>query len=336
MSTAKPTVRVIGTGGSLAGVGPDRMDYMLYGELNLGLLTIQQSLDRIPEVNDIATLRSEDLISVGSNLIGPTEWLMLTKRINEVFRDEPDVVGVAVTHGTATLEETAYFLHLTVKSTKPVAVTGAMRPPTSVSTDADLNILDAVRIAGWPDASGKGVLTVLNNEIQCARDVTKTNTYRVETFNSPQLGLLGYADADGQVVFYRLPIRKHTTDTPFDVSALSSLPRVDIVHTYAGADGMLVEAVRNNGSDGLVLAGSGSGSCPPAQIDAAVEAVQAGMPVVLASRSTAGRVIMTPHKLEQGFIVSDNLSPQKSRILLMLGLTVTSNREELQRMFMEY
>ena len=335
MSTAKPTVRVIGTGGSIAGVGPDRMDYLLYSELG-NLLTIQQSLDRIPEVNGIATVRSEDLISVPSTAIGPADWLRLSRRINEVFRDEADVAGVAVTHGTATLEETAYFLHLTVKSSKPVVVTGAMRPPSALSTDADLNLLDAIRIAGCPDASGKGVLTVLNNEIQCARDVTKTNTYRVETFNSPQLGLLGYADSDGQVVFYRLPIRKHTTDTPFEVAALSSLPRVDIVQTYAGADGMLVEAVRNNRSDGLVLAGSGGGSCPPSQIAAAAEAVREGMPVVLATRATAGRVIMTPKKQEQGFIVSDNLSPQKARILLMLGLTITSDRQQLQQMFLEY
>ncbi len=335
MSTAKPAVRVIGTGGSIAGVGPDRMDYIQYAELGR-LLTIRQSLDRIPEVNGVATVRSEDLFSVGSTLVGPPEWLLLSQRINEIFRDEIDVAGVAVTHGTATLEETAYFLHLTVKSSKPVVVTGAMRPSTAVSTDGDLNLLDAVRIAAWPDASAKGVLTVLNNEIQCARDVTKTNTYRVETFNSPQLGLLGYADSDGQVVFYRLPIRKHTTDAPFEADALSSLPRVDIVHTYAGADGMLVEAVRNNRSDGMVLAGSGGGSCPPAQIAAAAAAVRDGMPVVLASRSTAGRVIMTPKKQEQGFIVSDNLSPQKARVLLMLGLTITSDRQQLQQMFLEY
>ena len=335
MSTAQPIVRVIGTGGSIAGVGPDRMDYIRYAELG-ELLTIRQSLDRIPEVNGIATVRSEDLISVPSTAIGPVEWLQLSRRINEVFREEADIAGVAVTHGTATLEETAYFLHLAVKSRKPVVITGAMRPSTAVSTDGDLNLLDAVRIAGCPDASGKGVLTVLNNEIQCARDVTKTNTYRVETFNSPQLGLLGYADSDGRIVFYRLPIRKHTMDTPFEIGGLSSLPRVDIVQTYAGADGMLVEAVRNNRSDGLVMAGSGGGSCTPSQIAAAAGAIREGMPVVLASRATAGRVLMTPKKLEQGFIVSDNLSPQKARILLMLGLTITNDREELQQMFLEY
>ena len=335
MSTAKPTVRVIGTGGSIAGIGPDRLDYILYPELG-GHLTIEQSLERVPEVGSIAHVRSEDLLSVGSTAIGALEWLTLAQRINQVFDEETDVDGVAVTHGTATLEETAYFLHLTVKSAKPVVITGAMRPPTALSTDADLNLLDAVRIAACPDAGGKGVLTVLNNEIQCARDVTKSNTFRVETFRPNELGFLGYADSDGQVVFYRSPLRKHTIDTPFNVSGLSSLPRVDIVYAYAGADGLLVDAVRTHRSDGLVLAGFGGGTYPPAVVSAAAEAVQEGMPVVLASRATAGRVIMTPQKDEQGFIVCDNLLPQKARILLMLGLAITKDRAELQRMFQVY
>ena len=335
MSTTKPTVRVIGTGGSIAGVGPNRMDYILYSELGQHL-TIQQSLDRVPEINDIATVRSEDFLSVGSTAVGPAEWLQLTRRINEVFRQEADLAGVAVTHGTATLEETAYFLHLTVKSNKPVVVTGAMRPPTALSTDADLNLLDAICIAGSSEASGKGVLTVLNNEIQCARDVTKSNTYRVETFRPNELGFLGYADSDGQVVFYRTPVRKHTTATPFDVDNVSSLPRVDMVYAYAGADGLLVDAVRNNRSDGLVMAGFGAGAFPPAVAEEAAQAVREGLPVVLASQATAGRVIMTPRKQEQGFMVCDNLSPKKARILLMLGLTITSDRQQLQRMFMEY
>jgi L-asparaginase len=335
MSTAMPTVRIIGTGGSIAGVGPDRLDYMLYTELGKHL-TIQQSLDRIPEINGIAQIRSEDLVSVGSTAIGPPEWLRLSQRINEVFREETDVAGVVVTHGTATLEETAYFLHLTVKSAKPVVITGAMRPPTSLGTDADLNLMDAVRIAACPEAAAKGVLTVLNNEVQCARDVTKSNTFRVETFRPNELGFLGYADSDGQVVFYRAPLRKHTTDTAFDVAERTSLPRVDIVYAYAGTDALLVEAVRSHRSDGLVLAGFGAGTYPPALIAAAAEAVRDGMPVVLASRATAGRVVMTPRKEEQGFIVSDNLLPQKARILLMLGLTIASDRAELQRMFQEY
>ena len=335
MTTAKPTVRIIATGGSIAGVGPDRMDYILYPELGQHL-TIEQSLARIPELVDIAQLRSEDLVSVGSTAIGPAEWLSLSQRINQLLQEENDITGVTVTHGTATLEETAYFLHLTVKSAKPVVVTGAMRPPTSLGTDADLNLLDAIRVAACPEAGGKGVLTVLNNEIQCARDVTKANTFRVETFRPNELGFLGYADSDGQVIFYREPLRKHTMETPFDVTGRSSLPRVDIVYAYAGADGLLVEAVRNNRSDGLILAGFGGGTFPPAVTAAAAAAVQDGMPVVLASRATAGRVVTTPSKEKQGFMVCDNLLPQKARILLMLGLTTTNNPAKLQQMFYEY
>ena len=335
MPNDRPIVRVIGTGGSIAGVGPDRMDFILYPEIG-DHITIQQSLDRVPEIQDFAEVRSEDLVSVGSTAIGAAEWLGLAQRINAIFKDETDVAGVAVTHGTATLEETSYFLHLTVKSQKPVVITGAMRPPTALSTDSDLNLLDAVRTAASPDATGLGVLTVLNNEIQCGRDVTKANTFRVETFRPNELGFLGYADSDGKVVFYRAPLRRHTVDTPFMVDDMTGLPRVDIVYAYAGADGLLVDAVRNNRSDGLVLAGFGGGTFPPDVVEAAVKLVDDGIPVVLATRSTAGRVVTTPKKKEQGFLVSDNLLPQKARILLMLGLTVTKDRHELQQMFYDY
>ena len=335
MSTSRPRVRVIGTGGSIAGVGPHRLDYMLYAELGEHL-TISESLARIPEVNDVAQVASGDLISVGSTAIGPAEWLRLARRINDLFREDPGVAGVVVTHGTATLEETAYFLHLTVKSSKPVVVTGALRPPTALSTDADINLLDAIRIAACPDAESKGVLTVLNNEIQSARDVTKASTYRLETFRPNELGFLGYADSDGQVLFYRTPTRKHTVATPFDMDGLQSLPRVDIVYAYAGADGLLVDAVRDRRSDGLVLVGFGGGTCPPAVMEAGAQAVDDGIPVVLASRATSGRVIMTPRNDKLGFIVCDNLLPQKARVLLMLALTTTHDRHEIQQMSHEY
>src|SRR5262249_41516485 len=167
--------------------------------------------------------------------VGPQEWLQLAQRINQVLREDASLAGVVVTHGTATLEETAYFLHLTVKSDKPVVVTGAMRPPTAVGTDADLNLLDAIRLAPWAMAGGRGGLTVLNNEIQSPRDVTKMNAFRVETFTSRELGFLGYVDADAQVVFYRAVTRPHTMATPFDVTGLHELPRVDIVYAYGGA-----------------------------------------------------------------------------------------------------
>ena len=333
MTSALPQVHIVATGGSIAGIGPHRLDYILYPELG-DHLKIAESLERIPEVAGIAQVDGEDLVSVGSTAIGPEEWVKLASRINHVL--EGHVAGVVVTHGTATLEETAYFLHLTVKSHKPVVVTGAMRPPTAIGTDADLNLLDAVRVAASHHASGKGVLTVLNNEIQCARDVTKTNTFRVETFKPNELGFLGYADSDGQVVFYRAPLRKHTTATPFQVHGATQLPRVDIVYSYAGADGLLIDAVCQNGSAGLVVAGFGGGTFPPQVIDAAARAVERGIVVVLASRSHAGRVVMTPKKEEQGFVMADNLLPQKARVLLMLALNITNDRREIQRMFAEY
>ena len=335
MTSPLPRVRLIATGGSIAGVGPHRLDYILYPELGKHI-TIEESLARVPEVNDIARVQAENLISVGSTAVGPPEWLAMAGRINQIFREDTEATGVAMTHGTATLEETAYFLHLTVKSDKPMVITGAMRPPTALSTDADINLLDAVRIAASPHAGGMGVLTVLNNEIHSARDVVKTSTFRVQTFKPNDLGFLGYADSEGEVLFYRAPTRRHTTRSEFDVSGRDSLPRVDIVYAYAGADGMLIDAVRENGSDGLVVAGFGGGTFPPVFIEAAARAVKDGIPVVLASRSTTGRVIMTPQKRDAGFIVSDNLLPQKARILLMLGLSVTKDREELQRMFRDY
>ncbi len=335
MTAAKPQVHVIGTGGSIAGIGPDRLDYILYSEIG-DHLTIGQSLARVPEIEGIASVTSEDLVSVGSTAIGAPEWLALANRINSLLSEGSALTGVAVTHGTATLEETAYFLHLTVKTGRPVVVTGAMRPPTAISTDADLNLMDAVRIAATPHAGGLGVLTVLNNEIHSARDVSKANTFRVETFRPNELGFLGYADSDGQVVFYRAPLRKHTTATPFDVTGRETLPRVEIIYSYAGADGSVLDAVRQLRPDGLVVVGFGGGTFPPAFLAAAARAVDDGIPVVLASRSTAGRVVNTPRKEEQGFIVCDNLLPQKARVLLMLALTVGGERQWLQQTFLEY
>jgi L-asparaginase len=240
---------------------------------------------------EAAAIQAENLIRIGSASIGPAEWLQLAQRINALLSAARPPQGVVVTHGTATLEESAYFLHLTVKSERPVVVTGTMRPPTALGTDADLNLVDAIRLAACPGAAGRGVLTVLNNEIQSTRDVTKTNAVRVETFSSRELG---------------------------------------------GADGVQVDALRQHGTDGLVLAGSGGGSYPGAFLDAGKRAVQAGIPVVLATRSTAGRVIMTPQKAGAGFIVSDDLLPQKARILLMLALSMTRDRRSIQELFYRY
>ena len=223
MATSKPRVRVLGTGGTIAGIGPHRLDYYLYVEVGR-FMPIEESLARIPEANDIAEVQWENITSVRSMSIGSAEWLQMAQRINRIFEEDPDVAGVVVTHGTATLEETAFFLHLTVKSPKPVVITGAMRPASAMSTDADINLMDAIRIAASPDAVGKGVLTVLNNQIHSARDVTKSNTFRVETFRPNELwisgicrlrrrgGVLSHSNPEAH---YLYPFRCRRTGFPF-------------------------------------------------------------------------------------------------------------------------
>ena len=331
----RPRVYLIGTGGSISFVGRERTDYINYSYDNKHL-TIQELLDRVPEVNEWAEVRAEQFLNVGSTEVGPSHWLALAKRINTIFREDPEAAGVAITHGTATLEETAYFLNLTVKGRNPVVVTGAMRPPTGMGTDTDVNLMDCIRVAAAPQSAGRGVLTVLNNEIQAARDVTKTDSYRLETFRSNQLGLLGYADSDGEVVFYRTTTKAHTQDTEFDLEDVAELPRVDIAFSYAGADGLLVDALAGAGVPGIVAAGLGSGGSPPAFMAALRKAMERGVKVVIATQVGNGRVMRTRRFDEAGYIAADNLSPKKARILLMLALTRTSQSEEIQRMMLTY
>ena len=329
----RPPVHILGTGGSISGIGPHRLDYTLYPDSGKKL-TVAELLARLPEARELAELSGEDVLQVGSPSIGPAEWLQLHKRIEALFAGK--TAGIVITHGTATLEETAYFLHLTVKSERPVVITGAMRPPSAVGTDAELNLLDAIRLAASPEAAGRGVLTILNQEIQSARDVTKSNAFRVDTFHSRDFGVLGFVDSDARVLFYRSVTRAHTTKTMFDVRGRKDLPRVDIVYSYAGADGVLVDALTERRPAGMVLVGFGGGSYPAAFLDAGRRAVKAGIPVVLATRSWNGRVVTTPKKEADGFIVCDDLMPQKARILLMLALTLTSERATIQKMFYEY
>jgi L-asparaginase len=335
VSNGKPRVYVIGTGGSISFVGDYRTDYINYSYSNKHL-TIQEMLERVPEVQQFAEVIAEQLLNVGSTDVHPAHWLELAKRINQIFQEDPDAAGVAVAHGTATLEETAYFLNLTVKSHKPVVVTGAMRPPTGLGTDADVNLMDCVRVAAAPQSKGRGVLTILNNEIQAARDVTKTNSYRLETFHSNELGLLGYADSDEEVVFYRNPTKTHTLDTEFDVAGAAELPRVDIAYAYAGADDLVIKALAGAGVSGIVAAGLGSGGSPPKFMAGLHSAQRQGVPVVIATQTGNGRVVRTRRFTEDGYIAADNLSPKKARILLMLALTATDDPAEIQRMMLTY
>ena len=331
----KPRVYLIGTGGSISFIGDHRTDYVNYSYHNRHL-TIEQMLERVPEAAAIAEVRPEQLLNVGSASVTPAHWLELARRVNDIFAQDPQAAGIAVTHGTATLEETAYFLNLTVKSHRPVVITGAMRPPTGLGTDSDVNLLDCLRVAAAPQSAGRGVLTVLNNEIQGARDVTKSNSYRLETFRSGELGCLGYADSDEQVVFYRTPTKTHTLDTEFAVDELTELPRVDIAYAYAGADGLVVNALVEGGAAGIVAAGLGGGGSSPEFMAALRAAQRRGVPVAVATQTGNGRVMRSRRFVEDGYIAADNLAPKKARILLMLALTRTNDPAELQRMMLEY
>ncbi|MGH8642403.1 MAG: asparaginase, partial [Burkholderiales bacterium] len=245
--------------------------------------------DAIPALKSVARLEVEELIRVASSAFGPEHWLPLGRRVSELL-SRHDVKGVVVTHGSNTVEETAYFLSLTVKSDKPVVLTAAQRQFTTLSSDSPKNFLQAVRVAASDEARGKGALVVANDVINAARDVSKNITTRLETYSSRDIGALGFVD-DDQITFYRLPVKQHTRATPFDVLRLQKLPRVDIIYTYAGADGVLIEAAVAQGAEGIVIAGFPTGSATPVQDDTIRDVVGRGVPVVMTNRGGMGRVM---------------------------------------------
>ncbi|MDQ8204674.1 asparaginase [Pelagicoccus sp. SDUM812003] len=324
---AKSKVHVLGTGGTISGAAPS--PEMLSGYKS-GTYPVADLLAEVPEITELADVTSEQIINVGSGRITGEILLKLSKRINQLCQEQPDIDGFVVTHGTGTLEETAYFLNLTVLSDKPVVVVGAMRPWTAISGDGPLNLYNAVRVASAPESRGKGAMIVLNDEINSAREGTKTDTYRVETFNSREYGFLGYADPD-KIVFYRKPLKRHTFQTEFDVTKIDELPQVDIVYGYQEASRGSVDGLVAAGVKGIV---SASGS--PEISDALEDAQAKGVMVVRSDRKGQGRVLNSERRLEQGTISADNLRPQKARLLLQLALTKTSDPVEIQRIFNQY
>jgi len=332
---ALPRIAIIGTGGTISGVGKDRLDFYEYGTSGR-FMHVDELIATVPELSDVADIKPVRYKNVGSGEIGPGDWLALLGIIHKSVAEDPELAGIVITHGTATLEETAYFLNLAVKVSVPVVVVGAMRPSSAIGTDSGINLLNAVRVAASPGARGLGALVVLNDEINAARDVAKTSNYRVQTFVSQDFGLLGYADPDG-VKFYRKPSRRGTPDTEFNVAGLAELPRVDIVLAYAGADAAFVDAAVAAGAKGIVSSGFPSGSPSPAQLEALKKATKAGVIVVQSSRAGTGRVIDDKVSLrEAGFLAADSLTAQKARILLMMALTVTNDITEIRRMFEQY
>jgi L-asparaginase len=330
-TAATRRVAIFLTGGTIDSVGSDRLDIAFYLETNRRL-SAEELFRRVPELDTLASITRVPFRRVPSHALVDADWLELARTIQGVFdRDEAD--GVVITHGTNTLEETAYFLHLTLKTDRPVVLVGSMRPASAMSGDGELNLVNAVRVAADPASRGRGVLVVLNDTIHSARDVTKTATFRVETFQARDLGPLGYADGDGNIGYYHRPERLHTLGTDFDVATLQELPRVDIVVSYVGADATVIDALVAAGARGLVSAGTGAGRPTPAEDAALDRAVAAGVAVCQSSRVGSGRVARGPSLLARGIVAADNLTPWKARALLALALTRSNDPAAIQRYF---
>jgi len=298
---------------------------------------VARLIEAVPELKKVANVKGEQVFQIASENMNNDYWLKLAKRVNELLAQD-DVDGIVITHGTDTIEETAYFLNLVVKSKKPVVVVGAMRPSTAISADGPVNLYNAVTLAGSEEAVGKGVLVVLNDQINGAREVTKTNTSNADTFRSWELGFLGYMQ-DNRPYFYRVSTRKHTVDTEFDLSKLESLPQVDLVYGYANMNRVAVDAFVGAGAKAIVHAGVGDGSLArPAVEPALIDARKKGVIIVRASRVGNGIVARNGEAKddEMDYVVSDSLNAQKARILVMLALTKSSDTKEIQRMFYTY
>jgi len=330
----KPKVAFIGTGGTIASLGRGPLDLQDYGAAG-NVMHADEILARWPETGLVADVIPVRYRNVASPAINFVDWKELALLCRKLVAEQPDLDGIVIGHGTASLEETAYFLNLTLKIDIPVVVVGSQRPSTALSSDAGMNLVNAIRVAGSKQARGMGVLVVLNDEIHAAREVTKTSTLRLQTFRSPDFGVLGHADGDA-VAFYRRPVRCCAPDTEFDVVGMETLPRVDIAYSYAGGDGTAVRAFVAAGAKGIVAAGFAPGFVPPGDFEALSEAVTKGVVVVQSTRAGSGRTFRGTRLRNAGFLIADNLNPQKARILLALALSVTQDPEEITRIFLTY
>ena len=301
-----------------------------------GRLTVDELIASIPGLDRRVTAQGEQFANTASSALTLEQWVDLAKRITARFKSDPQLAGVVVTSGTDTLEELAYFLHLTVRDERPVVVVGSMRNPSTLGYEGAANLLEGFRVAADPASRNKGVLVVLNDEINSAREVSKTDALRVQTFQSRQYGLLGVVDPD-RVVYYRDSVKRHTQRAEFDLSNVTTLPRVDIVMFYQGASGDLLRAAVDSGAKGVVIAVAGADLTGGSLGSGIAYAAKQGAIVVAATRTGSGRIAaLTGSRLRDGLVGGEDLTPLKARILLMLGLTKTQSPTELQRMFTEY
>lgn len=327
-----PNIVVLATGGTIAGAASSDVQ----AGYTSGQVGVEQLLAAVPQAKKIANLRGEQIANIGSQDMNDSVWIKLATRVNALLA-QPDVAGVVITHGTDTIEETAYFLNLVVKSLKPVVLTGSMRPSTALSADGPLNFYNAVGVAASPQAAGRGVLVVLNDWIHGAGSLTKTSTTAVQTFLSPISGLIGTVSY-GQPEFYRGPVGKNTTTSEFSVGNSTVLPRVDIIMASENMDGAMINAAVAAGAKGIVIAGVGNGNMTATAVTALAAQAKKGIVCVRSSRVTTGNVGRNVEIDDDkyGFVASLGLNPQKARVLLRLALTKTSDPKVIQRYFDEY
>lgn len=326
-AAAAPRVRLVATGGTISNHAAGR-------------LTAEELVRSVPGLERYARAEWEQFANTASSSLTLRQWIDLSRRLNKLFADDPDLSGIVVTSGTDTLEEIAYFLNLTVKSDRPVVVAGSMRNPSTLGYEGAANLLQAFRVAADPAARGKGVLVVLNDEINAAREVTKTDAHRLQTFQTRGYGVLGVVDSD-RVVFYRAALQRHTSAAEFDISRVEELPRVDVVMVYQGATGDVIRALVDHGAKGIVIASAGAGAVSGTQRDGIDYAVSKSVFVVTSTRAGSGRIApdrrpTTDTPAPRYRIAAEDLSPLKARVLLMLALTATKEGDEIQRMFTEY
>jgi len=329
----KPNIMILGTGGTIAGAAPSTDQTAGYKSGSLG---IEDILKSVPQLASVVNVKTEQVFNLSSRLMSPNEWLILARRTSDLAKRN-DVDGIVVTHGTNTLEETSFFLQLTVQTRKPIVFVGAMRPATAISADGPMNILQAALVAGSPHSLGKGVLVVMNGRIFSARDVTKRNTTNLDTMTAPNSGQLGFVE--NGLVYYNCSIdKKHTFESEFNIEQINMLPKVDIVYNYAGCGGEAVDAFLSAGGKGIISAGLGDGAFTKGILDSLTNAARNGIVVVRSSRTGSGIVIRDGDEkdTENGFIVSHDLNPQKARILLMVALTKTFDILKFQKYFYNY
>jgi L-asparaginase len=327
-----PRVRILATGGTIAGKAASEVDE----GYSSGDLPVDALLRSLPDLRRLADVTGEQVAQIGSQDMNDALWLKLASRVEALFAGgEAD--GAVVTHGTDSMEETAYFLHLVVKSPRPVVLTGAMRPATSLSADGPLNLYNAVAVAADPEAAGRGTIVVLNDDLHSARDVTKSNTTDVQTFVSPGPGLLGTASY-GRIRYFRRPSRRHTAESEFSVDGVGALPRVDILYAHANMPPDLVAASVERGARGLVVAGMGNGNVTSAAAEALAAVAARGIVVVRSTRVVSGdvgrNIELDDDRL--GLVAADQLNPQKARVLLQLCLVRGMDATAVQDAFYRY